>query len=336
MQRRYLTSFLFLALVPLGGWLGGAWTFMAAAMTPLALVCLDAGLGDEDPRHPSRLGVRLDWLPRIYVLVQLGVTAWAVAWAVRPGTSFAEAAGLALSCGMTTGVFGFVTAHEMIHSRNPWERGLGVLALGSVFYMHFRISHIYGHHRRAATPDDPASARLGEGLYAFVARSVVGQVREAWAFEARRLKRTRGHNRVVAYLAIEAAFLILLLLISWRAAAFVIAVAVVAVGLLETFNYVAHYGLSRAVDEDGHVERLAPRHSWNTARRMNNAALFNMGRHSDHHRHPAHSYAQLEPLHGEAELPFGYAGALLTALVPPLWRRIMDDRAAKANQSPSI
>jgi alkane 1-monooxygenase len=107
-----------------------------------------------------------------------------------------------------------------------------------------------------------------------------------------------------------------------------LAVAVVAVVLLESFNYIAHYGLSRSVGSDGYSERLGPQHSWNSARRMNNAALFNMGRHSDHHRRTTRSYERLEAVCGAAELPSGYAAALLTALVPPLWRRVMDRRAA--------
>src|SRR5262249_46150862 len=110
-------------------------------------------------------------------------------------------------------------------------------------------------------------------------------------------------------------------------AVFIVAVAVVAVALLETFNYVAHYGLSRGVSAEGRIERLAPHHSWNSGRRMNNAALFNMGRHSDHHSHPTRSYERLEPVRGAVELPSGYAGALLIALVPALWRRMMDSRA---------
>lgn len=328
-QLRYLTPFAFLALVPLGGWLGGAWTFSAAAATPLCLVGLDAMLGEE--RGPAdRIGTPVSrWFPRLYVFLQLGVNAWAAVWVVRPDTGILEAVGLAVSTGVTTGVFGFVAAHEMIHSRDAKERALGLTLLASVFYMHFRIAHVHGHHRRAATAEDPASARLGEGLYAFLARSVVGQFREAWAFEAK-----RRSNRMVAYLAIEAALLVAIALISIRAFAFVVAVAVVAVALLESFNYVAHYGLNRRIGADGKPERLGPQHSWNTPKRMNNAALFNMGRHSDHHRRTTRSYEQLEPLSGAAELPSGYAGALLTALAPPLWRRVMDPRAKAVMEHP--
>ena len=188
-------------------------------------------------------------------------------------------------------MFGFVAAHELIHSRDARDRALGLTFLASVFYMHFRIAHLHGHHRRAATVEDPASARLGEGLYAFLIRSIAGQFREAWQFETRR---SRG-NRMIAYLAIEAALLAMLAMASWRASLFMLAVAAIAVILLESFNYVAHYGLSRRAGEP-----LGPRHSWNSERRMNNAALLNMGRHSDHHRGGGRSYEELEGCAGSA------------------------------------
>ena len=322
---RYITPFAFLALLPIGGWLGGAWTFLAAAATPLCLASFDAIFGDD---RPATGGGAMRWVPRIYVLLQLAANAWAAFLVASPTCSLLEAAGLTLSAGVSTGVFGFVAAHEMVHSRDRRERALGLAMLATVFYMHFRIAHIYGHHRRAATHDDPATARLGEGLYAFLGRTVVGQFREAWEFDAH-----RRHKRMLGYVALEVAFLLALALTSWRALAFAIAVAAIAVGLLESFNYVAHYGLNRRMLSDGRPERVGPRHSWNSARRMNNAALLNMGRHSDHHRRLTRSYDGLEPVSGESTLPSGYAEALLTALIPPLWRRIMDPRAERAMAS---
>ena len=318
---KYLTPFAFLALLPLGGRFGGAWTFLAAAATPLCLAGLDAIFGEDRGSATSERAPVSRWIPKLYIVLQLAANAWAAMLVANPATSLLEAVGLTLSAGVTTGVFGFVAAHEMIHSRDPRERGLGLALLGSVFYMHFRIAHVYGHHRRAATRDDPATARLGEGLYAFLLRSIVGQVREAWEFDA-----PRQHKRMIRYLVIEAAFLLAVALTGWRALAFVIATAFIAVALLESFNYVAHYGLERRTRQDGRPERLSPQHSWNSARRMNNASLFNMGRHSDHHRHITQSYEKLEPLSEESQLPSGYAAALLTALVPPLWRRMMDQR----------
>ena len=315
---RYLTPFAFLLIQAAGAWLGGVWTFAAAAMTPLCLAILDGVLGEDEGRSVAASGETPRWLPRTYVVLQLAVNAGAATLVGTHSTTVLEAVGLAVSAGVTTGVFGFVAAHEMIHSRDSGEQKLGLLFLGTVFYMHFRIAHLYGHHRRAATADDPASARLGEGLYGFIVRSVVGQVREAWDFETRR----SGANRMIRYLGLEAIVFVALALLSWRALLFVLAVAAIAVALLESFNYVAHYGLTR---REG--ERLGPHHSWNSRRRMNNAALYNMGRHSDHHRHGTRSYEALEPVPEAAELPSGYAGAIVTALVPPLWRRTMDPRA---------
>jgi len=328
---RYLTPFAFLALLPLGASLGGAWTFMAAAATPLFLAGLDWVLGDEPGHGPGRDVPRS--VPRLYVVLQLAAMAWAASRVMRTQASFLEVVGLAASAGVTMGVFGFLAAHEMVHSRDRRERGLGLVLLATVFYMHFRIAHVYGHHRRAATKEDPASARLGEGLYRFLVRSIGGQVREAFVFEAERLQR-KGRpvlsfgNRMIVYFTTESMLLLTLIFLSWRAAAFVVAVAVIAVVLLEAFNYIAHYGLGREISAAGRIERLAPHHSWNSARRMNNAALFNMGRHSNHHSRPVERYERLEPVAGEAELPFGYAAALLTALFPPVWRRLMDGRVA--------
>jgi alkane 1-monooxygenase len=328
---RFATPFAFLALVPVGALLGGSFTLLAAVAAATCLASMDTMLG-EDEAFPGRSNGTLPrWLPRIYIVLQLAVTGWSAAWVARASTTFFEGAGLALSVGLTTGVFGFLAAHEMIHSRLPKERALGLVMLASVFYTHFRIAHVYGHHRRAATSEDAATARLGEGLYAFLLRTVPNQFREAWTFEAERLRRRRkpvisAGNRMLHYFAIEGALLLSVALLSWRAIAFLLAVAAIAVALLEGFNYVAHYGLIRRIEADGTIESLAPIHSWNSSRRMNNAALFNMGRHADHHRHMARSYDQLEIMEHGAQLPSGYAAALLTALVPPLWRRTMDPR----------
>ena len=191
-QLRYLSPFAFLALLPLGEALGGGWAFLAAIATPLFLTLFDSVLGEEG--NSRRHDRESRWVPHVYVLLQLAAAAWAAVRVASPSTGLVEAIGLTASAGVTTGVFGFVAAHELIHSRDPRDRALGLTFLASVFYLHFRIAHLHGHHRRAATADDPASARLGEGLYAFLLRSITGQLREAWRFEARR---SRG-NRMIA------------------------------------------------------------------------------------------------------------------------------------------
>ena len=129
---RYLTPFVFLALLVLGAWLGGAWTFLAAAATPVGLMALDVGLGKEGARVPVEHGSGPRWFPRIYIALQLIATAWLVSLVARGGVTLVEEAGLIASAGVTTGVFGFVAAHEMIHSPEPRERALGLTLLGTV------------------------------------------------------------------------------------------------------------------------------------------------------------------------------------------------------------
>jgi alkane 1-monooxygenase len=328
---RYWTPFAFLALVPIGFWLSGAWSFLLVGVLPAALLAFDQLLGDETPPAETAPRIVYRLLVGLYIVCQLGVIVWAGWIVAQPATGLAEAIGLTLSCGVAAGVFGFIAAHDMVHSHEPEENAVGLVMLAALLDMRFAISHVQGHHRRAATFEDPASARRGETLYAFLVRSVAGQAGEAWAFEAQRL--TRGGkkvfgvgNRMVVYTAIEAALVAGVAAFSLRALAFLVADAAVAIFLLEAFNYIAHYGLQRRRGPDGRLEPLRPRHSWNTRRRMNNRTTFNMGRHADHHRFSSRSFEQLEVLEGGATLPCGYAGVLLLALVPPLYRRVMDPR----------
>jgi alkane 1-monooxygenase len=330
---KYWAAFGFLALVPLGYWLGGAWSFLLVGALPLALVACDVALGDEVVFEPSPAPYRL--LPWLYIPAQLAVIGWAGWTVAQPATSLLADIGLTLSTGVSAGVFGFIAAHEMVHSRHPGERLLGTVMLAGMLDMPFAIAHVQGHHRRAATPDDPATARRGESVYAFVLRSVAGQAREAWSFETRRLARNGRAplgpgNRMLIYAAVEIALVVGVGALSWRALAFFVADAALSIVLLEAFNYIAHYGLMRRPGPDGRLEPLRPSHSWNTRRRANNATLFNMGRHADHHRFSARPYHELEVLEGGAQLPCGYAGVLLLAFVPPLFMRVMDPRAAAA------
>jgi alkane 1-monooxygenase len=328
---RFSSPFLFLASAPLGFLLGGAWAFLTMALVPAALCAFDLALGFEAEAGTPRGGLGYRALPYLYIALQLAVTGWAAFAIARPGVSLVEAVGLTISVGVAAGIFGICAAHEMVHSPAPAERALGLALLASVGYMHFRIAHIYGHHVRAATFRDPATARRGEGAYRFIVRSVAGQAREAWRFEAARLRRG-GHrvfgpsNRMLLYFALEGLLAAAVAGLGLRSLAFWVGQAVLAVALLEMFNYIAHYGLARRPQADGGLERLGPRHSWNSSRRMNNWSLFNMGRHSNHHRRPTQAYQGLEIEPEAPELPTGYAGAILLALTPPLWRRVMDPR----------
>jgi alkane 1-monooxygenase len=328
---RFGVPFLFLASAPAGFLLGGACAFLTLVLTPLALTSFDIALGFDRESEDGADALTYRALLWGYIATQLAATIWATVMVTQPTTTPLAAVGLTVSIGLTSGIFGIVAAHEMVHSASRAERGLGLIFFAGLGYMHFRIAHVHGHHVRAATLEDPASARRGESAYAFVVRSVIGQAREAWTFERKRRQR-QGRpvfglgNRMLLYLVVELLVLAAAAGLGPAALAFWIGQAALAILLLELFNFIAHYGLARRRGAGGGYERLAARHSWNSTRRMNNWSLFNMGRHSDHHRRPTRAYQRLEPQRGAPELPSGYAGALLMSLFPPLWRRVMDPR----------
>ena len=328
---------LFLATAPLGYILGGGWSFLTAAVLPLSLFGLDFALGGAKARTSSSID-QFILSPGLYVILQVAATVWAGAIIALAHPSLTESLGLTISIGLCAGVFGNLAAHELVHRRSETAQSLGLIMLAVIGYMHFRIAHLHGHHRHAATKQDPATARRGESVYRFLIRSIIGQLAETWAHEVARLKRLqrspwRLDNRMIRYALIQAVIAAAIAAFSPRAFAFWAGQAMIAIVLVELFNYIAHYSLERQVDRSGVLERLAPHHSWNSRRRMNNWSLFNMGNHSDHHRRPTASYEELTPTAGAAELPTGYAGAILMALVPPLWRRVMDERAAEHMRS---
>ena len=334
MQELWRTRFLLAWAVPLVA-TAAAWHSPLAAWIAMLLVHLTVALCEQVPalRHspPAAPAGHFDALVlRGYVLMQAGMLAVGVSVALRPETGWVELLLLGIAMGSVSGGQGITFAHELGHSKSRLDRLLGWLLMGSVNYAHFMVEHYRGHHPRAATEDDPASARAGESLWRFLPRTLIGSLRSAWVLEHRQLVRLgRGWHRsplVWATLA-QAAWLLLL----WRglgagAALFWLLQSAQAVFMLETINYIEHYGLKRRI-VGGQREGFGVMHAWNADHFVTNAVLVNLQRHSDHHMHAWKPYATLQPLPGP-QLPTGYAGCLYLACVPPLWFRLMRPRLA--------
>lgn len=271
---------------------------------------------------------------RGHALAQAGLLAAGLWLVVQRPLSGWEVLALGLSIGGVTGGLGITFAHELGHSRRRIDRLLAWLLMGSVCYAHFMVEHYRGHHPRAATEDDPASAREGESLWRFLPRTLLGSLRSAWALEAQQLQRLqRGWWRSPLLWAtlLQAAWLVTLATLwgSW-ALLFWLAQSSYAVFQLETINYVEHYGLKRKL-RDGQREAFGMHHAWNADHWLTNSFLINLQRHSDHHMHAWKPYSTLEPLPGP-QLPTGYAGCILLAQVPPLWFALMHPRLAAVRQ----
>jgi alkane 1-monooxygenase len=233
--------------------------------------------------------------------------------------------------GMTGGMFGVVVAHELMHGSSRWERGLAEMLMTVMSYPHWCIEHIHGHHRRVGTMADPATARVGESLYAFFPRAVVGSLSSAWQIEQRRL-RSKGngaiHNRFLRYSAVLAVLYSAVYLAFGQSGLVLLVIqGVVAFSVLEVLNYVGHYGLTRREIRDGMHEPVGIEHSWNANYAASNWLLFNVGLHADHHCHPGKSYECLEDRKEAPQLPAGYLAMFVLALIPPAWQFVMDPRA---------
>lgn len=334
---RYGGPFLFALSIPVFSLaLGPFGPLLTVALLLLILIGAEwlAPGNETDTVVGSAVAFRL--LPFLYVPVQLCIIGWSVLRTESLGLD--GILSLALAVGVTTGVFGVLAAHELVHHRDAKSQLFGTAMLSAMTYRQFRIAHVFGHHRKAATQDDPASARLGESVYRFLIRSIVGQYRDAWRIEEARLKATRKplvcHRLTTDAVAMACIYVAILLFAGWHGVAFFALESAVAILVLEVFNYIAHYGLSRHDDGDKR-EAFGAAHSWNSSNTFANAWLFNMGRHAQHHARPTAPYQTLEHDDAVRELPYGYAASILLALIPPLWQRIMDPAVQRLHTTPS-
>jgi len=335
----FMLSFVTLPLVALGALFGGWWLLLTPVYGWWLLPVLDAILGrDEGNPDPATSGARLDpyrMVTMIWVPLQTAMLCGVIAYATRAAQlNLLELVGLFLGVGVVTGSVGINFAHELMHRPSRLERWLADVLLASVLYSHFRSEHLIVHHTWVGTPRDAVTAPLGEGFWAYFARVVPASFRSALAAEAeRQQKRGRSAwapaNPFWRYAALQATALGLAFLLGGVAGLLLFLLqALVAVFQLELVNYIEHYGLTRAQDEDGSYEPVRPRHSWNATERASSWYLINLQRHSDHHVAPGRPYPLLQTYGPEEapHLPAGYPVMTLIALVPPLWRRVMNHR----------
>jgi len=330
-------------LPPLVWWsaqLGGGWFWLPVAALYVGVPIVDA-IAAPNPLHPGAAAVvdlehnplfrLITWL---WVPLHLFLVVWAVNLAATMPIGLAWA-GLVVSVGSTGGAIGITFAHELVHRSGRFERVLGDVLLALVSYPHFATEHVHGHHRHVATPKDPATARFGEGFYRFLPRTVFGSIAHAWTI-AREQQARRGRGawhpanvmfRYGATLALTFAG------VAWywgtHALLFFVLQGIVAFVLLEGINYVEHYGLVRREEAPGKYERVAACHSWDSCHRVSNWLLINLARHADHHLIASRRYPALSSRDHAPQLPAGYATMLLLALVPPLWRKVMDRRVPR-------
>ncbi len=313
----------------------GAFWFNGPVLVFVIFPLLDIAIGLDSTNPPDSVLKFLEqdryyrWCTYVFIPIQYAGLIFAC-WMWSSGDlNLVESIGLALTMGVVGGI-AINTAHELGHKRAGSERWLSRVALAQTGYGHFFIEHNRGHHVKVATPEDPASSRLGEGFWAFLPRTVAGSLRSAWGIEGARLDRLGKphlsvHNDVLTAWAMTVGlFAGLALVFGPVVLPYLVAQAVIGFSLLEVVNYLEHYGLLRQKREDGRYERCRPEHSWNSNNVASNVLLYHLQRHSDHHANPTRRYQALRHVDEAPQLPTGYAGMIVLAWFPPLWRRVMD------------
>ena len=343
-RKRYLwLASLFYALFPFVGigahalsgneiWLALP-LFIAYVIGP----ALDWWLGEDENNPPEEIVPLLEEDPYYRTLTMLTVPLHfasllgAAYWAGTQDLSWWAVLLLAVSAGIANGL-GINTGHELGHKKTQLERNLAKIVLAVPAYGHFCIEHNRGHHRDVATPEDPASSRMGESIYKFAKREIPGAFRRAWQVEDERLNRKgvsvwSWENEILQSYAVTFAVQIsLVAAFDWVMIPFLAIHNFLAWWQLTSANYVEHYGLLRQKEASGRYERCQPHHSWNSNHKYTNLVLFHLERHSDHHAHPTRRYQSLRNFEDVPRLPNGYNGMFPLAYVPPLWFKVMDPR----------
>ena len=320
---------------------GGLWTLMLPAygvmLVPVPVLDRLTGL-NEDNADPETDEADLFWyraITLIWVPVQFVLLFWIIGYvSLNRHLGWAELLVLLYGVGIMTGASGIVYAHELMHQRNRLERWLGDLLLAMVLYSHFRSEHLLVHHQHVATPRDAVTARYNESFLRYFPRVLRHCPPSAWRAEAALLKR-RGagtfdrRNPFWRYGALQLGMLIMAVVVGgWYGLALFLAQSLIAIWMLELTNYVEHYGLTRKYLGRGKFEYVKPHHSWNAAHRVSNWLLINLQRHSDHHYKPDRRYPLLQTYDEDEapQLPYGYPLMTAMAMVPPLWRRVMNPK----------
>ena len=224
------------------------------------------------------------------------------------------------------GTMGTVPGHELTHrKKNTFDMFIGNWLLALSWDCTFAIEHVYGHHKNVGLSSDPATAKRGENIYAFILRAIKNEHRDGWLIEFDRMKR-RGlkpfgyqNKMIIGYLRSLSITIGAFFIGGLVGMLFYLLCAFIAKSLLEAINYSEHYGLVR---EPG--KPVYPKHSWNSNHVMSSIYLYNVTRHSAHHERTNLKYWELGAYPDAPMMPQGYLSMLFLAiLLPFVYHKIM-------------
>ncbi|MDB9960511.1 alkane 1-monooxygenase [Oceanihabitans sp.] len=335
---KYLAAFSIPFTACIGLYFQGFFSFLvplyAFVFLPILemLLPLDESNLEKDDISSKLKNKLFDWLLYLNLPVVFGLVIYTLNVVVSKPLETYEFVGLIFSIGIVLAINGINVAHELGHRQNTNERFLGKALLLPSFYMHFYIEHNFGHHLHAATPEDPATARYNQSVYSFWFTSTLRQYFKSWKIQKMLLKNNRKaffsvKNDMLWYTFIQLGYLALVFVFfGSHGVLFAVLSGIVGFILLETVNYIEHYGLLRLKTDSGRYERVQKVHSWNSNHVIGRLVLYELTRHSDHHYKSSKKYQVLDCHEESPQMPYGYPTSMLISLCPPLWFKIMNKR----------
>jgi alkane 1-monooxygenase len=322
----------------IGVYCGGVWMYAALVFAFVIIPILELLLPIEaDNYSESVVEERLkNKLFDILLYLNLPIVCGILFYSLYKVTSYSltqsELIGMTLSIGIILGSNGINVAHELGHRTSFIEKMLGKLLLIPSHYTHFFVEHNHGHHLHVSTPEDPSTAKYNQNLYSFWLQTVVGTYTKAWKIQLKLNNVNKQSffsfkNDMFWFTIIQVSYLIVIyFFFGLNGLLFAIFAGVVGFLLLETINYIEHYGLKRNLLTSGRYERVSEKHSWNSNHVLGRIMLYELTRHSDHHYKSQKKYQILEYHDVSPQLPFGYPTSMVLSFVPPLWFAVMNKR----------
>lgn len=338
---KYGSVYISISILMIGLVMGGWWVFIAPlyvfGLIPLLELFMDGTTRNMEKAEEemAKKDIKYDLIVWSVVPFQLAIMFYFLNRVNDASLQWYELAGMVFAFGISCAVLGINVAHELGH-RNTWyEQLMSKILLATSLYMHFFIEHNRGHHKNVSTDEDPASARYGEWIYTFWVRSVVKGWLSAWRLEKERLQKAGKpfwsiHNEMLMFQLYQLLLLIMIAVV-WNIKVMLLFMASATIGflLLETVNYIEHYGLRRKKVDGAYYEKVMPAHSWNSNHPIGRIMLFELTRHSDHHYMASRKYQILRHFDNSPQMPTGYPGMMVLSLIPPLWFAVMHKAIAQ-------
>lgn len=335
-ELKYLAAYTIPVAAGIAIYFKGAWSFAGVAYPFIVIPILELLLGTNNDNYSETTIEKrsanpvFDWMLYGNILWVFGLLFYGFRELASSQLYVFETIGLVLSLGILLATNAINVAHELGHRNNKKDQFLSKLLLLPCLYVHFFVEHNYGHHQKVATPEDPASARFNQSVYAFYWQSVFGQYQSAWKLQKKLLQNSGSPflsiKNIVFWGAIAQIVYILVVFYVFGTFVGILAavIGVVSFLMLESINYIEHYGLLREKTASGRYEKTQDKHSWNSDHVIGRVVLYELTRHSDHHFKTSKKYQELNYYDTSPQLPYGYPTSILLALIPPLWFRIVN------------